>query len=45
MNRIPPLAVAAMFFAITIGLPFGLYSLLTRGRRRAMSEIREGAGT
>jgi hypothetical protein len=43
MNRIPPLLLLVVFFALTIGLPFGLYALLTRDRRRSMREIREGA--
>jgi hypothetical protein len=43
MNRIPPLLVLVVFFALTIGLPFGLYALLTRGRRRSMREIQQGA--
>jgi hypothetical protein len=43
MNKIPPLLLLVVFFAVTIGLPFGLYVLLTRARRRSMREIREGA--
>jgi hypothetical protein len=43
MNKIPPLLLLVVFFAVIIGLPFGLYALLTRGRRRAMREIRQGA--
>ncbi|HUC55307.1 MAG TPA: hypothetical protein VMR90_14740 [Candidatus Cybelea sp.] len=43
MNKIPPPVVLALFFAIALGVPFGLYALLTRGRRRMMREIRQGA--
>jgi hypothetical protein len=43
MNKIPPQLLLVVFFAVTIGLPFGLYSLLTRARQRSMREIREGA--
>jgi hypothetical protein len=45
MNRIPPLLLLVVFFAITIGLLFAVYSLLTRDRRRSMREIREGAAS
>jgi hypothetical protein len=43
MKNIPPLVLLALFAAITLGVPFGLYALLTQGRRRAMREIREGS--
>jgi hypothetical protein len=43
MSQIQRLFIVAAGFAITIGLPIGLYVLLTRGRRRAMREIRQGA--
>lgn len=43
MNRIPPLLALVAFAAVTLGVPFGLYALLTRGRRRMMREIRRGA--
>src|SRR5260370_41808954 len=37
------LFIVVVGFAIVLGLPVGLYALLTRGRRRAMREIRRGA--
>lgn len=40
---IPPLAIAAGVFAIVLGLPFGLYILLTRGQRLTTREIRTAA--
>src|SRR6267154_3659874 len=43
VTRIPPLLALIAGFAIVLGLPIGLYVLLTRGRRRAMREIRQGA--
>src|SRR5260370_20691320 len=43
MSQIQPLLIVVVGFAITIGLPIGLYVLFTRGRRRAMREIRRGA--
>src|SRR5258708_18390582 len=43
MSQTQRLLIVAVAFAITIGLPVGLYVLLTRGRRRAMREIRQGA--
>ena len=43
MSQMQRVLIVAVAFAITIGLPVGLYVLLTRGRRRAMREIRQGA--
>src|SRR5260370_4297646 len=43
MSQTQRLLIVVVGFAITIGLPIGLYVLLTRGRRRAMREIRQGA--
>ena len=43
MNKIPPLLALVAFAAVTLGVPLGLYALLTRGRRRMMREIRRGA--
>ena len=43
VTKIPPLLALIAGFAIVLGLPIGLYVLLTRGRRRAMKEIRQGA--
>jgi hypothetical protein len=43
MNRISPLLLLVVFFVVVLGLPFVLYALLTRDRRRSMREIREGA--
>ena len=43
MKTFPPLVIIAVFFAVFIGLPIGLYILLTQGRRRIMREIRETA--
>lgn len=41
---LPPVAIVAAMFAITLGVPIGLYRLLTVGRRRTMREIRRSAG-
>jgi len=35
--------VLAIFAAVTLGIPLGLYALLTRGRRRTMREIKDEA--
>jgi len=43
VTKIPPLLALVVGFAIVLGFPIGLYVLLTRGRRRAMREIRQGA--
>jgi len=43
MNKLNPLVVLAVLAAVTLGLPLGLYFLLTRKRRAAMQEIRNGA--
>jgi hypothetical protein len=42
---IPPsqLAIAAGIFGAALGIPMGLYALLTRGQRRSSREIRAGA--
>ena len=44
MNAVPHLAIVAVGFLIGLGVPLGLYALLTRGQRRTTREIREGAG-
>jgi hypothetical protein len=36
----PPLAILAVMLVFVLGLPIGLYALLTGGRRRSMREIR-----
>jgi hypothetical protein len=36
----PPAVVLAVMLLLVLGLPIGLYALLTRGRRRTMREIR-----
>ncbi len=43
MSQMQRLFIVVVGFAIVLGLPIGLYVLLTRGRRRAMREIRRGA--
>src|SRR5579863_10046233 len=43
MQSIPRLVIVAATFAVVLGLPFGLYWLLTRGQRRTMHQIRTGA--
>jgi len=43
MKPYPPIILVPLFFAIALGVPLGLYALLTRGRRRTMHEIEEGA--
>jgi hypothetical protein len=43
MTLFPPLVIVAGLFAVVLGVPFGLYALLTRGQRRTMREIRAGA--
>ena len=43
MKPFPPLLVFAIVMAVSLGIPFGFYALLTRGRRRIMAEIRVGA--
>jgi len=40
---LPPLLVFAVLLAVVWGLPFGLYALLTRRRRRALRQIHEAA--
>jgi hypothetical protein len=40
MTGLPALGVVAALAAVVLGLPFGLYALLTRSRRRTMREIR-----
>jgi hypothetical protein len=43
MNMFPPIVIVIGFSAAFFGLFFGLYALLTRGRRRSMREIRRAA--
>ena len=43
MKQFPPLAILAGLATVVLGLPLGLYALLTRGRRRTMREIRAAA--
>ena len=40
MTGLPALGVVVALAAVVLGLPFGLYALLTRSRRRTMREIR-----
>jgi hypothetical protein len=43
MKSIPPIALMVMMAAATLGVLMGLYSLLTRGRRRTVGEIKSEA--
>jgi len=43
MQSIPPLVIVAGLFAVVLGVPFGLYALLTREQRRTTREIRTAA--
>ena len=43
MQPIPPLVIVAALAAVVLGLPFGLYALLTREQRRTTREIRRAA--
>ena len=43
MKSIPPLVLIAGLCAIVLGLPFGLYALLTRRQRRTTRQIRNAA--
>lgn len=43
MNAVPHLVIVAALFLIVLGIPLGLYALLTRGQRRTIREIRDGA--
>ena len=43
MKGFPAILIVALMLAVVLGLPLGLYALLTRGRRRSMREIREAA--
>ena len=43
MHNIPPLLALVAFALVVFGVPFGLYAVFTRGRRRIMREIRQGA--
>lgn len=43
MKGIPPIVIVAVMLAVVLGVPFGLYALLTRGRRRLTREIRAAA--
>jgi len=43
MTSVPPLVIVAVGFAVVLGLPIGLYALLTRGQRRTTREIRRAA--
>jgi hypothetical protein len=43
MDQLHPLVILAVMAVVTLGLPLGLYFLLTRKRRAAMHEIRDGA--
>lgn len=44
MRSIPHALIAAIVFAVALGLPIGFYLLLTRGLRRTTREIRVAAG-
>jgi hypothetical protein len=43
MRTFPPLFVLAVMAAVVLGLPFGLYALLTRRQRQNMRQIRAAA--
>ena len=43
MSPFASLLVVVALFGTVLGLPFGLYALLTRGRRRAIGQIRREA--
>ena len=43
MQSIPPLVILAGLLAVVLGLPFGLYAILTRHQRRTTREIRTAA--
>ena len=43
MNHFPHATILAIFTFVFLGVPFGLYALLTRDRRKVMHEIRKGA--
>jgi hypothetical protein len=43
MKGFPAIFLVAAMLAVVLGLPLGLYALLTRGRRRTMHEIRMSA--
>jgi len=43
MKSISPLLLLAVMAAVTLGVPLGLYALLTRRRRRTVSEIKSEA--
>ena len=45
MKGIPPIVIIALFFAVTLGMPFGLYALLTPGRRRVVGDRVPGVAT
>jgi hypothetical protein len=44
MTGVPALAIIARMLIVVVGLPFGLYALLTRGRRRAIPQVRGCGG-
>jgi hypothetical protein len=44
MTGVPALAIIARMLIVVVGLPFGLYALLTRGRRRAIPQLRGCGG-
>lgn len=43
MNAVPHIVIVAALFLIVVGVPLGLYALLTRGQRRTICAIRAGA--
>jgi len=43
MTTFPPLAIVSGIFTVVLGVPFGLYALLTRVQRRTTREIRSAA--
>jgi hypothetical protein len=43
MKPFPPLLLLAVMAMVFLGIPIGLYVLLTRGQRRATREIKRGA--
>lgn len=43
MNAVPHVVIAAVVILVVLGIPFGLYALLTRVQRRVTREIRSAA--
>ena len=43
MKPLPPVLAVGVILVVVLGLPFGLYALLSRGRRKILKEIKEEA--